>query len=79
MRVHERGVGETDSCGTGAAAAIVAARRRLGTQAPRTWQLDVRGGTLVVTERVDDSVELTGPAVLVATGELTEAWLTGKD
>jgi diaminopimelate epimerase len=79
MRVHERGVGETDSCGTGAAAAIVAARRRQGTDAPRTWRLDVLGGTLVVTERVDGSVELRGPAVLVAEGELSESWLAGKD
>ena len=37
------------------------------------------GGTLVVTERVDGSVELTGPAVLVAAGELSESWLAGKD
>ena len=79
MRVHERGVGETDSCGTGAAAAIVATRRRLGAGAPRTWQLDVPGGTLVVTERVDGSVELGGPAALVASGELGDAWLAGKD
>jgi diaminopimelate epimerase len=79
MRVHERGVGETDSCGTGAAAAIVAARRRHGPSTPATWQLDVRGGTLLVTERSDHAVELTGPAVLVAEGELSESWLAAED
>jgi diaminopimelate epimerase len=76
MRVHERGVGETDSCGTGAAAAIVATRRREGGVSPQTWQLDVPGGTLIVTELSDGSVELSGPAVLVAEGQLTESWLS---
>ncbi len=75
MRVHERGVGETDSCGTGAGAAIVATRRRHAPDASRTWQLDVPGGTLTVTERDDAHVELSGPAVLVAEGELSESWL----
>jgi diaminopimelate epimerase len=78
MRVHERGVGETDSCGTGAAAVIVATRRRYGDDAPQCWQLDVPGGTLIVTERLDGSVELHGPAVLVAEGQLTESWLSAE-
>ena len=43
-----------------------------------TWQLDVRGGTLLVTERHDGHVELTGPAVLVAEGELSEPWLAAE-
>lgn len=65
MRVHERGVGETRSCGTGACAAVVAVRTWLGTQAPDVWWVDVPGGTLRV--RVDgERAELAGPAVLVA-------------
>ena len=69
MRVHERGVGETRSCGTGACAVMVAAARRDGVGAPSTYVVDVPGGTLTVTERADGEVELTGPAVVVARGD----------
>jgi len=75
MRVHERGVGETRSCGTGACAAAVAAARRAGDAAPVTYTVDVPGGRLRVTERADGHVELTGPAVLVAEGELRWDWV----
>ncbi len=68
MRVHERGVGETRSCGTGACAAMVAAARRDGVPAGSTYLVDVPGGRLTVTERADGQVELSGPAVLVARG-----------
>jgi len=65
MRVHERGVGETRSCGTGACAAAVAVRTWAGQGAPTLWWVEVPGGTLRVT--IDgDRVELAGPAVLVA-------------
>jgi len=70
MRVHERGVGETRSCGTGACAVMVAAARRDGVAVPVTYSIDVPGGRLRVGERRDGHVELTGPAVLVAEGEL---------
>ena len=78
MRVHERGVGETRSCGTGACAAMVAAARRDagdGATVGSTYAVEVPGGRLSVTERSDGHVELTGPAVLVARGELSDAWL----
>ncbi len=70
MRVHERGVGETLSCGTGACAVAWAARRRGGEDAPgeTTWQVDVPGGTVHVTETATGSLLLTGPADLVARG-----------
>jgi diaminopimelate epimerase len=68
MRVHERGSGETRSCGTGACAAMVAAA--LADDAPRdtTYRVDVAGGTLSVTWTADDRVLLTGPAEIVARG-----------
>ena len=76
MRVFERGVGETRSCGTGACAAVVAARRHLGADAPARWDVDVPGGRLRVTVGRDGSIELAGPAVLVADGHLDLAALT---
>jgi len=70
MRVHERGVGETLSCGTGACAVAWAARRRAGEDVAgeTTWQVDVPGGTLQVTETAGGALRLTGPADLVARG-----------
>ena len=64
MRVHERGSGETRSCGTGACAAAVA----VAGGAPGRWRVDVPGGELAVS--LDDAgrVSLTGPAVIVARG-----------
>ena len=71
MRVHERGSGETRSCGTGACAAVVGAAlagdaRRPGDEV--TYRVDVPGGTLSVTWTADDRLLLTGPALLVASG-----------
>ncbi|RMB82768.1 diaminopimelate epimerase [Streptomyces shenzhenensis] len=80
LRVHERGAGETRSCGTGACAVAVAAARRDGTDpavtgAPATYTVDVPGGRLVITERPDGEIEMTGPAVIVAEGEFEADWL----
>lgn len=73
MRVHERGSGETLSCGTGACAAAVAAMDRRGERT--TYRVDVSGGTLQVAWREDGGVSLTGPAVIVATGSVDLAAL----
>nr|WSX49428.1 diaminopimelate epimerase [Streptomyces sp. NBC_00974] len=81
MRVHERGSGETRSCGTGACAVAVAAIRRDGadpalTGTPVAYTVDLPGGTLVITEHPDGRIEMAGPAVIVAEGEFDPAWLT---
>jgi diaminopimelate epimerase len=68
MRVHERGSGETRSCGTGACAVMVAAATADGVGRGSTYRVDVPGGTLHVTWTEDDRVLLTGPAVVVAEG-----------
>ena len=72
MRVHERGVGETRSCGTGTVAAAVAA---LAFDGAATGALRVRipGGEVTVTV-TEASSYLRGPSVLVAQGDLSEEW-----
>jgi diaminopimelate epimerase len=80
MRVHERGSGETRSCGTGAVAAVVAARAWAADGAPDKWLVDVPGGRLRVrvepgAVRSGAHVELAGPAVIVADAVVDPAGL----
>ncbi|MET0900161.1 MAG: diaminopimelate epimerase [Mycobacterium sp.] len=76
MRVHERGVGETRSCGTGTVAAAVAALRHLG-EDTGTLVVRIPGGDVTVTV-TDATSFLRGPSVLVAHGELSDAWWSAQ-
>lgn len=75
MRVFERGVGETRSCGTGACAAAYAALTAAG-RSTGTVTVDVPGGRLGVAFDGRTTV-LGGPAVVVSAGRLTREWLAG--
>jgi diaminopimelate epimerase len=77
MRVHERGSGETRSCGTGAVAAAAAAAAAAG-QDQGSWRVSVPGGQLTVVLE-SGAGWLSGPAVIVAEGELDDAWLAAAD
>ncbi|MCW2537761.1 MAG: dapF [Modestobacter sp.] len=75
MRVHERGVGETRSCGTGACAVASAVLAGTG-RTTGTVVVDVPGGRLSVGFDGRTTV-LSGPAVVIAAGTLTPEWLAG--
>ena len=66
MRVHERGVGETRSCGTGVVASAAAYRAASDHEGP--VRVTVPGGELTV-DFDGDNARLTGPAVIVGRGE----------
>lgn len=69
LRVYERGVGETEACGSGACAAVIAGRLR-GLLDERV-QVQLPGGTLIVRWPGEGQmVQLTGPAQLVYEGQI---------
>ncbi len=78
LRVWERGVGETQACGTGACATL--AVLRAGGLVGDEVTIRVPGGELGVRYAPDDhpSVFLTGPAEEVATATLSAGWLAAR-
>jgi diaminopimelate epimerase len=68
FRVWERGSGETQACGTGACAALVAAV--LTGRAERRATIHLRGGDLEIEWRPDDHVVMTGAAAEVFTTDV---------
>jgi diaminopimelate epimerase len=65
MRVYERGVGETQSCGTGTCAVALAATLHQGKKLPARWVINPPGGRLIVDIDGHNNATLIGPAVLV--------------
>lgn len=74
MRVYERGVGETLSCGTGACAVALSVRARHGLTQPGSVVVYVPGGRLRVDVCEDGRIALGGPAVLVGRGAFEAGW-----
>lgn len=64
MRVFERGVGETQSCGTGTIAVALAATLLKGRTLPSKWFINPPGGRLHVEIDAHSNAILTGPAVI---------------
>lgn len=74
MRVVERGVGETLSCGTGACAVAVVVANELGVPAGEELAISVPGGLLRISVTAAGSVVMAGPAEIVAHGRFDESW-----
>lgn len=75
LRVHERGVGETLSCGTGICAAVNVARDAEQETESATWIVDVPGGRVHVDVEASGETTLRGPAAIVAELQIDEEWL----
>lgn len=73
MRVWERGVGETNACGTGACAVAVAASRLRGAISPVTVHL--AGGDLLIEVGDQMEVNMTGPAEKIYEGTMSEEYV----
>lgn len=78
MRVFERGVGETFSCGTGACAVAAVVRRQNQLSLPSEIEIQVPGGVVVVEEDVTGELTLVGPAEIVADLKLASEWLSHR-
>lgn len=72
MRVHERGVGETQSCGTGTCAVALAATLKTGKRLPSRWVINPPGGRLAVDTDGHNNATLIGPAVLLEDHDVSQ-------
>jgi diaminopimelate epimerase len=72
IRVHERGSGETLSCGTGACAVAAVIREQSGKKINEVV-IDLPGGTLIINFS-DGKMIMRGPVVLEHDGTLPEKW-----
>ena len=70
LRVFERGGGETQACGTGACAAVVAGVRNGLLKAGAPVRVTLPGGELFISWEEGGDVQMTGPAETVFEGEL---------
>ncbi|MDP1720880.1 MAG: diaminopimelate epimerase [Candidatus Nanopelagicaceae bacterium] len=75
MRVFERGVGETKSCGTGTCAVALAASLKRGERLPAKWVIYPPGGRLEVEIDSHSNATLTGPAVLVSEHDISKYFM----
>jgi diaminopimelate epimerase len=76
VRVWERGIGETQACGSGVCAAVVAAAA-LERTGPHVL-VEMPGGSLEVDWTESGHVLLTGPAEEVFEGSIDAAWLAAR-
>ena len=74
MRVHERGSGETLSCGTGACAVASVLREQSGKKLNKI-RIDLPGGTLHISFENGKTI-MRGPAVLEDSGTLPQGWFS---
>ncbi len=72
MRVHERGSGETQSCGTGICAVALAATLKTRKSLPVRWVINPPGGRLTVDIDPHSNATLTGPAALIADHDISK-------
>lgn len=69
LRVFERGVGETQACGTGACAAVAVGRKR--GELDETVKVNLPGGQLSISWQGEgQKLWMTGPATRVFTGQV---------
>jgi diaminopimelate epimerase len=72
MRVHERGSGETRSCGTGTCAVALAATLHSRGKLPSRWTIYPPGGRLIVDIDGHSNATLIGPAELIADHDISK-------